>query len=157
MLTIEKLRHGLSYDENTGQLTWLVGRRNGQIAGTLTKKGYIRLKIDKNYMAHRVAWALHYGKWPDKSIDHIDGNRTNNRINNLREATFSQNSINSKIRNDNIHGSKGISKIPYGWTSHIWLNKEKYYLGFFKTKSEAMAARSKAEIKYFGEWNYKGL
>ena len=106
-------------------------------------------------MAHRIAWALHYGEWPNKSLDHIDGDRTNNRINNLREANSSQNTINSKVRSDNTTGARGVGKNQYGWVAQIQSDGKRHYLGFFKTKAEAVAARAEAEVKHFGEWQRK--
>jgi len=103
-------------------------------------------------MAHRLAWALHNGEWPSKQIDHIDGDRANNRISNLREATQSQQIMNSKLRSDNTSGIKGVQQRKYGWTAYIAVDGKSTYLGHFDTKAKAIAARAEAEEKLYREW-----
>ena len=84
---MEELIKRLTYDCTTGEITWVDGHRAGKEAGCLTKAGHkvIRHK-GKAYKAHRVAWIMHYGRMPNKSIDHVNRDRADNRIDNLREA-----------------------------------------------------------------------
>ena len=152
-MDIDQIRSGLDYDQETGKLVWKMGRRSGSPAGTVTKKGYVRVKLDKNYMAHRIIWAMFYGYWPKNMIDHIDGDRSNNRISNLREATPSQNAINSKIKSTNSCGVKGIYKKNNVWV--VQINGK--YAGSYKTMAEATSVRALLEDQQFGEWKYKGL
>jgi hypothetical protein len=106
-----------------------------------------RICIDGTFFKfHRVAWALHHDEWPTKILDHIDGDATNNKIENLREVTKSQNAENQKLRADNKHGVSGISfnKANKRWYVRITKEKNANYIGCFTTKEEAIEARHKA-------------
>lgn len=125
------------FNYKDGILYWKVARSNciktNQIAGTTTKDGRSRICIDyKIYLLHRVIFAMHHGYMP-KFVDHIDGNTKNNRIENLRKATFNQNVQNSKIRINNKSGIKGISwdKNRKKWDATIHKDNKKYFLGRF--------------------------
>lgn len=119
------------------------------------KDGYFLLTFNnKNYYEHRLIWFWHYGYFPEL-IDHIDGNRTNNHILNLREATKSQNAANSKIRKDNKSGVKGVFYLEkFGtWKASIRVNSKSIHLGNFKSLEEAKRVRLAASMKYFGEFH----
>lgn len=109
-LTPERLRCLLSYDQGTGLFTWLIDRGNGacagQRAGTVDRNsGYVLVQIDgRQYRAHRLAWLYVHGRWPRPLIDHIDRNRANNRISNLREATSAINNSNTGRWRSRSHG-----------------------------------------------------
>lgn len=101
-LSIERLRALIDYNRDTGHLYW---KANGQRAGAIQDKGYRTLEIDgKAYYAHRVAWFHHYGKWPEQDLDHINRERDDNRIENLRDVSRSENNRNrrswAKEKND---------------------------------------------------------
>ena len=96
-----RLEELLTYEPHTGALRWKQGpgkqrHLDGQLAGTLNSEGYSQVAIDKRkYRAHRLIWMLAYGQDPaEREVDHIDGDRLNNRLNNLRLATSSQNKFN---------------------------------------------------------------
>jgi len=136
----------LRYEPETGLFFWLSARpriRVGNQAGYLKKdRGYTYIEFDgKSYAAHRLAWFYVTKEWPKNQIDHINGNRSDNRIENLREATNSQNRANSKSTNKN--GLKGVKFIPWikeggrCWQSQITHNKKVLYLGCYHTKEEA--------------------
>lgn len=114
--SLSYLQQYLNYDSDTGMFTWKVDRKNGQIragdvAGSLTKTGYIEISLkNKRMYAHRLAWYFITGSWPTNEIDHIDQIKTNNAGCNLREADSSQNSANVAHRSDNTSGFKGVSK-----------------------------------------------
>ena len=97
MPSIERVRELFSYDPETGIITWAkrrFGVKLGSEAGT-EHKGYKRVKVDsKLIMAHRLAWAIHYGEWPPEELDHVNRIRSDNRISNLREASHSDNMVN---------------------------------------------------------------
>ena len=112
-ITLERLKEVVDYDPLTGIFTWKIKLNNnlvvGSVAGALTSKGYIGLTIDRNYyQGHRLAWLYVYGEWPEGDVDHINNIRTDNRIQNLRIATKSQNSMNCKVPKNSKSGVKGV-------------------------------------------------
>ncbi len=152
-----KLEDQLCYDPLTGKITWKISpgrrRKTGDIAGWDNCQGYWSIQVDrKNYMAHRLAWRLYYGEWPEGEIDHIDRDGMNNRINNLRIATRSMNNRNTgriKSTFSNIKGvqanNRSVSK-PFQAT--IGINGKVVRLGTFASLLDAAKARYEAEIKY---------
>jgi hypothetical protein len=150
----------LRYDPITGDLYWNQARpkiRVGAKAGCLHHKGYINLEIDgKHYAAHRLVWFYVTGAMPTKIIDHINGNKSDNRFENLREATTGQNRANSKHANK--HGLKGVSLCPWvpegkkRWVAQIKSDKRQIYLGSFFTKEEAHFAYCEAAKCLHGEF-----
>lgn len=158
-----KAAKDLYYDPSDGTLRWNKSMANnklkmGDIAGC-TQSGYI--KVTHSYegkshslQAHVLVWFLVYGEMPNGVVDHIDGDGYNNRLGNLRLATYSQNRMNSKVRSDNgskvtgVYWRADMSK----WRAEISYKGKKYHLGFFETKDEAAKARKDAEIEMFGEF-----
>lgn len=93
-------------------------------------------------------------------IDHVNGNELDNRINNLRIANVYENAQNCKTRRNNTSGHRGISHYPYNnynkkWNARIGYYGKRYSLGYFETIEEAIEARKKAEIKYYGKFNHQ--
>ena len=121
MPDIGLLKEILKYEPNTGNFYWKTDRNHsviiGSIAGSQHPGGYWTIGINgKNYAAHRLAWFYVYGTWPQKHLDHINGNRADNRIENLREATRSQNMQNEKkARSTNSNGFLGVTKHGKKW------------------------------------------
>jgi len=153
----------ISYDPESGNLYWqnpISNRvRKGSIAGNVSQ-GYIKVGINGNhYLAHRVAWLLHTGRWPKEHIDHINGDGTDNRICNLRECTYGQNaqnrlkkrtkSSNPKSKHIGVYWNKKNKK----WECSIGANGKTYRLGLFSDESEAHQAylKKKKEIHEFKE------
>ncbi len=152
-LTLNRLKSLVVYDPSTGLFERRKGRYSKaqrQTAMAKRPSGYLVLSVDKKcYAAHRLAWFYVYGTWPDE-IDHVDGDRANNRIANLRPATRTQNNVNSRLRKDNTSGFKGVSwDVGRGkWTVRVG----KRSLGRFNTKEEAIAVRRVEAGKVFGEY-----
>lgn len=93
-LTPERLRSIIRYHPDTGHLYWI---GTGERAGAIQDKGYRTIEVDgKAYYAHRIAWFHHYGKWPEEDLDHINRSRDDNRIENLRDVSRSENNRNRK-------------------------------------------------------------
>lgn len=143
-MSVEELRKHVAYDPNTGILTWTSEttnrrRRAGQACGSVCRDGYMRVEIDKRSLScHRVAWALHHGRWPDGQIDHINRIKTDNRMANLREVDAYQNAANKGLSVTNRHGMKGVSPLPSGkWQAQATVFGVSKYLGCFPTKEEA--------------------
>jgi hypothetical protein len=164
MITHAELTELFEFNANKGVLVWRKPRpkiRVGQEAGCLHHRGYINLEIDgKHYAAHRVIWFYVTGKWPKTQIDHINGNKSDNRFENLREATNGQNRANTK--NNNKHGLKGIKHLHWMkpgtrcWQAQITHNKKVIYLGCFYTKEEAHSAYCDAAKGLHGEFFHSG-
>jgi hypothetical protein len=157
-----RLRELLSYDPQTGEFRWLVKRGRtaqcGAVAGTLHRRGYIQVRIaGRGYLAHRLAWFFTHDVWPREQIDHINSNKTDNRIINLREATHQQNEWNRGPRRDNTSGIKGVfwAKRENCWRALICINNKRVHLGLFNTKEEAARARAEADEKYQGAFRYQ--
>ena len=145
-LTAERLREVVSYAPETGIFRWKASRTRGQrVAGHLEKRkdGARTIWIDGvSYLAHRLAWLYVHGCWPEDQIDHINCNRSDNRIENLRESTQAQNTRNARIAKNNTSGYKGVSRHPNTtkWRARITYLRVEYHLGLFDTAEEAYAA-----------------
>ena len=146
------------FDYRDGQLYWKE-RIHSSIdlskpAGCIDNQGYRLIKIEgKLYQAHRLVWKYHYGKDPKEFIDHIDGNKSNNNIKNLREATNQQNGFNRGPQKNNKLGIKGVRKKGNKYTAAISINGKVKHLGMFFTIEEARLAREEAEKKLFKEFS----
>lgn len=160
MITHEELTKILKYDPETGNLHWNHPRpkiRVGDKAGYLHHKGYTNLEINgKHYAAHRLVWFHVTGSMPSKAIDHINGNRSDNRFENLREASNGQNRANSITTNK--HGLKGVRLLPWMkesgkcWQASIKHNNKVIYLGCYYTKEDAHSAYCDAAVKLHGDF-----
>ena len=162
------LRKLLSYDPDTGLLTWrrrppemFTGERygkawNSRYAGrpafvTATRDGYRCGRIfEKSYFAHRVAYAIHYGAWPRDQVDHISGVKTDNRIANLRDVSRTENLRNAAKQSNNTSGVCGVywHKNSGKWRGLIRVNGKLQSLGYFEDFGDAVVARKAAEVKY---------
>ena len=156
-IPISRLREVLDYNQFTGVFIRKVpmGRHGchkvGVVCGSTTARGYVFICVDKTrQMAHRLAWAYCYGVWPNGDLDHIDQNKSNNAIANLREATRKQNMQNVTIHRHNTSGHKGVALHAWSgkWRAYIFNDRKQTHLGLYDTKEAAAQARKNAEIKY---------
>ena len=157
-LTAEYLRSILNYDPETGIFTRKVGSANqvkaGDVAGSINSGGYLQIKVQSRlYRAHRLAWLYVYGTWPEGQLDHINRNRSDNRISNLREVSNKQNMQNAGKRSDNTSGHPGVSwhKQRAKWQVGIVHNQKRVHLGYFSILEEALSARKAAEKLYWAD------
>jgi len=148
----------LHYDPKTGLLTWKVDyRRNrhkaraGDTAGTLHDTGYLRVL---GLQAHRIAWAIAYGDPGDMQIDHRNGQKSDNRLCNLRLADRAENSTNRRVHKNNTSGFTGVTWCNRleSWTAHIQVRNRRVYLGSFHAIEDAAAAYRKAAELHHGEF-----
>lgn len=153
MITHGRLLQVMNYDAETGLFHWLAATSKktkiGSQAKTINAYGYIRIRIDKeDYVAHRLAWFYVYGKWPENQIDHINGVRTDNRINNLRDVCVRQNQENQRrAQKGNRSGFLGVSwnNKDQKWWSRISVNGKFNYLGSYDKPEDAHAAYVEAK------------
>lgn len=157
-ITQDRLKSLLSYDSETGVFTWRINvsnRLKGTVAGSVRANGYLVIKISgRNYRAHRLAWLYAYGVWPKEQIDHRNGDRKDNRVNNLREATHQENQMNQKFHADNTSGFRGVNWHTRAkkWVAQIQKGGRSRYLGSFPTPEAASAAYEAKATQLFGEF-----
>jgi hypothetical protein len=162
-LTAERLREVLDYDPLTGDFRWLVASNShvhiGKIAGSINGSGYILIGVDgTKYRAHRLAFLYTMGKFPKSEVDHADGDTTNNRWANLREASRSLNAANTRRPRTNGSGFKGVHWHSRNkkWRAQVKLNGRHICLGDFACPKEAHTAYMAAAVKHFGEFASDG-
>lgn len=150
-LTQERLKELLDYDPLTGIFNCKVTRgskaQKGEVAGSMRPNGYITISIDyKHFLAHRLAWLYCFGYFPDQ-IDHIDQNKSNNMIGNLREISNQDNHRNCNNYKSNTSGVKGVSwhKQRKKWCAKVKVNFKHKSLGLHVDFNDAVCARLAGE------------
>jgi hypothetical protein len=156
----ERVRELFVYDRATGILRWAVAKgsrvKAGDVAGTLNNKGYLTVQINGGrYQVHRVVWVLLHGAWPANEIDHVNGDKADNREQNLREASNAENhrnrgvAVNSTTRITGVYWNQRLGK----WQAAITFEGNRIHLGVFADRNDAIAARANAQRKYFGNFS----
>lgn len=162
---IEEIRANFEYHPVSGRITWRVSPRlnvlKGAEAGCITNKrgenGYRVIGFRKGkILAHRLAWVLYHGEWPEKFIDHANGVKSDNRILNLREATFSQNEHNRGAQRNSAHGLKGVvwDASKNRWRARIMFDNRRIHVGHFRSKEAAAEAYKKRSVELVGEFSF---
>lgn len=147
-LTQSDLMECISYDPETGLFSRIMADGRVKCVAPKTDNGYIKISTKgRNYFAHRLAWLYVHGRWPDEFIDHINGDRSDNRIANLRECSAAQNSQNL-AKQYNKHRLTGVVPWKKRFQAKICVNHKRINLGSFKTEEEAHAAYLAAKAKY---------
>lgn len=162
--SLKVLNETLSYRPATGAFVWKVARRGakaGEAAGSIGDRGYLMISFKSfKFRAHRLAWLLVTGGHPPEHIDHINGNKLDNRWANLRAATASQNVANSVVGKHNKVGLKGVSRVPSRnkqlWCARLRHNGKIIYLGCFVTPELAHAAYCEAAVNIHGDFANSG-
>ena len=157
-ITYERVKELFDYVEN-GTLIRKIRTSNrnnvGDIAGSNNGNGYLRFSINrKSYYVHQIVFLWNFGYIPNE-IDHKNGNRLDNRIENLREATHLQNGQNLGLRKSNNIGINSVSfdKERKKWIAYIGVNRRKIHLGRFDNVEDAINARKNAEKIYYKEFS----
>ena len=173
LLTSAELHRLLEYLPHIGRLRWrertpdmfVVGQRSaedvcrawnarwagGYALSTLDTYGYhVGLIYRRHYKAHRVIWCMAHGEWPEGIVDHKNGYRANNRLENLRVTTVAENHRNQKLRANNTSGHMGVSwdKRDRKWQAQIMRDGRRMHLGYFARIEDAVAARKAAQERH---------
>lgn len=155
MIKLVEVTELLEYAPLTGEFKWKkcpANRwRSNEFAGGNTKDGYRIISIKgRKYLSHRLAWLWMHGSWPEGQIDHINHDRLDNRIENLRVVTLQENRKNQRLSKANKSGFIGVSWATRDrrWRAAIQVKGKMMGLGDYKTFKEAVAARKAAEVKY---------
>lgn len=130
---------------------WNARYAGSEAISCLTPSGHKTGRInDKMFYAHRIIWAMQTGSWPKNEIDHVNGNPTDNRIENLRDVPHKINLRNQGIRKNNTSGLLGVRfyRPRNKWSSSIQVNGKSIHIGYFETKQEAAAARIAANTSH---------
>ena len=149
-LTAERLRELLSYNADTGVFTYRLRRgcrSAGAVAGCMRSDGYTVISVDtRNCFSHRLVWLYVTGSLPAGEIDHIDGDRSNNRIANLRDVSPAENSRNLSLKAKNTSGYQGVTfyKKTKRWMARIRIDGKQNHIGFYDTPEAAHAAYARA-------------
>jgi hypothetical protein len=160
----EYIRSSFTYDPETGCIVWArtcgkatAGSEAGNLRGYGRKPYRIVGACGRDFLAHRIAWFLHFGTWPSHHIDHVNGDASDNRIANLRPATPSQNGWNRGPQVNNTSGYKGVTRFTRmktpKWKAEIEVNGKRKHLGLFETAEEASNAYEAAAMEAHGEFH----
>jgi hypothetical protein len=146
------------HDEASGKLFYRAARKQspaGSEAGSLHRTGYRSVSVDRcQYLVHRIIWFMVKGSWPLNQIDHINGNKADNRIENLREATNAQNTLNVPARQAS---SSGVKNVYYQarnkkWRVRMKVEGKSKSFGLYRTKTEAEKAAVSARNQFHGQF-----
>lgn len=154
MLTLERLKEALWYDEESGRFFWntkIKGIIIGSEAGSNDAHGYGQIRLDgKVYKEHRLVWLYVTGRWPEGQIDHINHERRDNRFHNLREVDNAGNHTNRPMQRNNTTGVVGVSycKRIDRYEAYITIDGKRKNLGHYKTLAQAREVREAANIQY---------
>lgn len=159
-ISAETLKSSLDYDPDTGVFRRISNRQGGfklgALAGYKHHSGYTYIKVNgKTYAAHRLAWLFHFGEMPEGEIDHINCDKSDNRISNLRLSDRKGNVCNVGLRNDNTSGVKGVSwhRECGKWVAYVRNNGIKIYVGMFSDLNDAANAVSEMRKRLHKEFS----
>lgn len=146
---------GGKYSAERACLTWNAKHAGRQALSAINDLGYLYGHVfKKKVRSHRAVWALVFGAWPDGEIDHRNGDPQDNRLENLRVATPSQNSRNQRINSANTSGIKGVSfsRAQGKWVARLRIDGGKLWSKEFTTKEDASLAIAAARVKFHGDF-----
>lgn len=157
ILTQSTLKQILFYSPDSGEFTRVKTQswnaKRGSIAGCIGGNGYLRIHVNgKLHQSHRLAWLYMHGEFPENDIDHINGDRTDNRLLNLRAATRQENVRNTLMQKNNRTGYKGVKKNGSGYSARIMINGVQLHLGTYPTPELAHSVYQKEAKLHFKEF-----
>lgn len=158
----ELVRASIEYDAVTGKLFWKNSHSNnkcrkGSEAGSRNIRDYVRIQLGGRYLlGHRIAWFLHFGQWPIGQIDHVNFNKLDNRIENLRIANHAENGRNRPAPANNASGFKGVhfDSTHRKFRAYIGIDNRRIALGYFDSAEQAAEAYEKAAAKLQGAFKW---
>jgi hypothetical protein len=159
---IDSVKKRLRYNKDSGVFTWAESRgcaKPGDVASSVNSLGYCRVKVDGvSYLAHRLAWAFVNGEFPKSDIDHVNGIKTDNRIENLRLATRSENQCNRGKHANNKSGFKGVNwnQSVKKWAARCMVNGKRTHIGYFDDVALAAAAYQQVAVSLHGRF-FRGV
>lgn len=142
---VERLHELLEYDPETGEMFW-----KRRVAGTLNGEGYLQVRVEgQSLLLHRVAFALMTGRFPEDEVDHDNRDRADNRWENLKESTRSQNMHNAGMLSNNTSGVKGVCwhRGRKAWHARIVVRGATHHLGYFADIADASKAYDAAKLQ----------
>lgn len=158
LIDLQYLKSIIHYDASIGLFTRIAKSGPNAVVGPITghhHSGYQFIRVKgKKYAARRLAWFYVNGKWPDDTIDHINGEKSDNRIDNLRQASRKHNNFNRQRYRNNTSGFKGVTwhKASRKWMARVYANRQVYELGCFNSKIEAANAYNNAATSVHGRF-----
>jgi len=153
LLSAEEARRALSYDSDTGDIVWKEPSSSrlkpGDSAGSVRADGYRKIRVNyHSYYAHRLAWLLYYGEWPEHDIDHVNHDPSDNRISNLRDVTNAENHKNLPKFSCNTSGIPGLSRSYNGvWRGRVYVNRKLHHSGSHVCLGRAVKSLSEVRAK----------
>jgi hypothetical protein len=156
--TADELRNHLDYNPETGLFIWKIPTNpkrvpKGSQAGTLNTSNHVLIQFNGTIIpAHRIAWCMTHGYWPEGDVDHANCIKSDNRLANLRACSRSQNMANMGRRKDNSSGFKGVSPHRDKWSAEVSFERKRFYLGLFDTPEAAHAAYCAKAQELHGEF-----
>ncbi len=157
VISHSRLLEVLAYDPGTGEFRRKISTAHrvtpGDVAGCVTRSGYVVIRIDNElFQAHRLAWFYVYGMWPTDDLDHINRQKSDNRLANLREVDARENAANTELFRNNTSGFRGVTyhKDRSKWVAQIKKNSRTKYIGIFSTKEAAYSAYLDEAKRHFG-------
>lgn len=160
MITQEELKRIYTYSPETGEFKVNPESNSRRTScGWKDKQGYLRVYIHRRMCGlHRLAWLYHYGRMPVGLVDHVNGDRSDNRICNLRESTQSENLMNSKRSSKNTSGVKGVSWInsKQRWVACVTVERKRHVIGQYLDLHEAENAVRRARSELHGDFARHG-
>lgn len=158
----QTLRDQVAYDPQTGVFTRLRANRSvkvGDVMGSKLRDGYLIASVGgKRHLLHRLAWLHYFGEWPSGDLDHINRDKADNRISNLRAADRSQNSWNRGYSNaGNKHGVAGVNAHKKGFRATIKVRGKQIVSKTYRSVAEAAAARASLVTQHYGAFAPNGV